>query len=100
MSTRDRTNFRSTLAEIGPLVATGITEAIRYSTIRAINHTGTSGMQDPRHGFLILQNSGRVSDRDHPDDGKWAYGVDRGREDALRLMSGGITVDLEEKKEW
>ena len=54
MGTRDRTNFRSTLTEVGPLVATGIAEAIRYSTIRAINHTGTSRMQNPRYSFFIL----------------------------------------------
>ena len=42
----------------------GVTEPIRHGTIRAVDDTGTSGVENTGYGLFILQNNNRTSDRD------------------------------------
>ena len=94
------TDFRSALSEVRPFFGTGVAESIRHRTIRTVNDTGTSGMEDTWHGLLILQErkpkpiGNQIARKGAEGGGRSAYWVNRLWENTLGLVSGGIAEDL------
>jgi len=68
--TRDRTNFRGALTQVGPFVRGSIVEPIGLSAIGAVNDTSRARMLDPRDSLLILHQddikTGKTNNKEIP----------------------------------
>lgn len=74
-SAGDVTDLGCTLTEVGPLVRGRVGEAVGHGTVRAVDDTRATRMFDARNGLLV--------------------GVDHLGEGTRRLVSGGLTEDLQ-----